>query len=68
MKIKYTAFGKTRWVEATFHNMEPGQDYDDVLWVERGEDMYALLSPQLRDMRMAIVNRRDWLTAAEGYL
>ena len=63
MKISHTAFGKTRDVEAEFHNMEPGLDYDDVLWVERSEDYYALMSPQLRDKRVAIVTRDNWLRA-----
>lgn len=67
MKIQHTAFGKTRWVEATFHNMEPGHDYDKVLWVERAEDYYALMSPQLKDKRVAIVERNDWLRAGEEH-
>ena len=65
MKISYTAFGKTKQVEAKFHNMEPSHEYDAVLWVERGEDYYALMSPQLKDKRVAIVTRDNWLAAEE---
>ncbi len=65
MKISYTAFGKTKQVEAEFHNMEPSHEYDEVLWIAREEDYYALLSPQLRDKRVAIITRSNWLDAEE---
>lgn len=66
MIIPYTAFGKTRDVEVTeFHNMAEGEQHDTTLWVERAEDYYALLSPQLKDKKVAIVTRRAWLEAEE---
>lgn len=54
-------FGKTRRVLAHLHNMTPDEEHEEVLWVERGEDSYALLSPQLKDKKVAVVYRRDWL-------
>ena len=36
-------------------------DYEEMLWVERGEEMYALLSPQLRNKKVLVVQRNDWI-------
>ena len=63
--IEYTAFGKTRLVKAEPYNMEPTELHEEVLWVERGEEMYALGSPQLKGKRVAIVHRKDWLEAED---
>lgn len=66
MKILYTKFGKSALVEVEqWHNTTPG-DYEIVLWVERGEDYYALMSPQLKDKKVAVVHRRDWLKAVNN--
>ena len=65
MIIEYNAFGKTRKVRATPHNMTPIEVHEEVLWVERGEDMYALSSPQLKGKKVAIVKREDWLRAKD---
>ena len=62
-RIEYTAFGKTRVVPVELHNMTEDQEHETTLWVERGEDYYALLSPQLRDKKVAIVTRDAWLKA-----
>ena len=43
--------------------MTEDQEHETTLWVERGEDYYALLSPQLRDKKVAIVTRDAWLKA-----
>lgn len=63
----YTIFGETRllpvkvWyqgrIDPTIH------EWDETLWVERGEDWYALLSSNLRDKRVRIIERNDWLSA-----
>jgi len=63
MKISYTIFGKTRLVEVELHNMAEDEQHDETLWVERAEDRYALLSPELRDKKVAIVTREAWLDA-----
>lgn len=62
----YTAFGKTKDVKVTeFHNMKEGDTPDEMLWVERSEDYYALLSPRLRDKKVVIITRQAWLDAEE---
>lgn len=65
MQIKATFFGKTKIVKAYPHNMAENEAPDKILWVEKGEDEYALLSSQYRDKKVAIVYRRDWLDAEE---
>lgn len=59
--ILYTAFGKTRSVPVELYNMTPDDEPDQVLWVERSEDYYALMSPRLRNKKVAIVTRDAWL-------
>lgn len=61
MRIKLSKFGVVKEVEATLHNMTEDESVEEVLWTERPEDMYALLSPQLSNKRVAIVTRRSWL-------
>lgn len=65
MKIKHTEFGKTKLVRAVPHNMQPHETPDHVLWVERGEDLYALESKDLKGKKVAIVHRVDWARAQE---
>lgn len=62
-RIEYTAFGKTRVVLVELHNMTEDEEHETILWVERGEDYYALLSPQLKDKKVAVVTRDAWLKA-----
>lgn len=61
MKILYTKFGETRLVDIEFHNMGEGEKYHEVLWVERSEDYYALMSSQLKHKKVAIVTRDNWI-------
>ena len=65
MKITATFFGKTKTVRAEAHNMLETETPDKILWVERGEDMYALMSPGYANKKVAIVRREDWLRAKE---
>lgn len=65
MKLSYTNFGKTADVEVELHNMKEGEEPEEFLWVERTEDYYAIMSPQLRNKRVAIVTRRAWLRAVD---
>ena len=65
MMIKHTEFGKTKRVRAQCYNMNDDEKHDIVLWCERGEDMYALSSPQYKGKKVAIVHRNDWLKAKE---
>lgn len=59
--IKYTAFGQTKLVRAELHNTDG--EYDETMWCEKGEDLYALMSHAMRGKRVAIVYREDWLRA-----
>lgn len=59
--IIYKAFGKTKKVKIEKHNMKNEEEYEEILWVERGEDYYALMSPQLKNKKVAIVTRDNWL-------
>lgn len=63
MKLKYKAFGKIKLVEVSSHNNATPEDYEEVLWIERGEDYYALTSPQLKNKKVLLVKREDWLRA-----
>lgn len=36
-------------------------EWDDTLWVERGEDYYAMMSPQLKGKRVRIIDRELFL-------
>lgn len=59
--VEYTAFGKTKRVRAELHNMAPDEEPDEYLWVERPEDYYALMSSKLKNKKVAIINRNEWL-------
>jgi hypothetical protein len=64
MKAEYTIFGETKLIPLVVrHKGEEIQskEWDETLWIERGEDWYALSSPQLRDKRVRIVERSVWL-------
>ena len=64
----HSMFSETRNVKVQIYvdgkTIDDGGDWDTELWVERGEDWYALGSPQLRDKRVRIIERKDWLAAA----
>ena len=63
MIVTYTIFGETKRVKAEPHNMREDEQPEKILWVERGEDMYALSSPSWRGKKVAVVRREDWLRA-----
>lgn len=68
MKAPYTMFGKTREIPVRVYvdgHLVDGTSYDDQLWVERGEDWYAFMSPQLRGKRVRVVTREAWLQAED---
>ena len=65
MKITATFFNKTKVVRAEPYNMLETETPDKILWVEREEDMYALMSPQYKNKKVAIIHRSDWLRAKE---
>lgn len=63
----YTAFGKTKMLPVViWYNgkIDPTlTEWQETLWVERGEDWYGLSSPQLRGKKVRIIRREDWLQA-----
>lgn len=65
MKAPYTIFGETRMVEVEVYTNDSGKidstEWDDELWIERGEDWYAMMSPQLKHKRVRIIRRENWL-------
>lgn len=64
MNAPHTEFGKTKLVPVkVWHNGKEieSTSWDDVLWIERGEDWYALSSPELKSKKVRIVERDVWL-------
>jgi hypothetical protein len=69
MKAPYTIFNRTKNVPVRVwanNAIQPDlTEWDEELWVERGEDWYALSSPQYKNKRVRIVEREAWLRAKE---
>lgn len=67
MKAPYTIFGITKMVPVVVHNFHgylPNEtSWDEELWIERGEDWYAMQSPELRNKKVRIITREAWLQA-----
>lgn len=64
MKTPYTKFKETRMIEVEVYkngNKTEDTTWEDTLWIERGEDWYALGSPQLKNKRVLVVSREKWL-------
>jgi len=64
----YSMFGKTKmvpvrvYVDAIFVDSTP--EWDEELWVERGEDWYAVAC--MKGKRVRVVTREDWIRAKEA--
>jgi hypothetical protein len=68
MKAPYTIFGKTKNVPVVvWQGNKPTEltEWDEELWVERGEDWYALMSRELVHKRVRIIERSAWLASKE---
>jgi hypothetical protein len=71
-RVPFTMFGQTRMVPLRTYT--DGKDdfpyykgnWADTLWVERGEDWYALMSRELRGKTVLVVRREDWLSSPEA--
>lgn len=63
----YTIFEETKMMPVEIHTPDNKWEYsgtwDDELWIEREEDWYALSSPQLKDKRVRVVRREQWIRA-----
>lgn len=60
----YTIFGKTKEVpiQVWQNNKQiDSETWDIDLWVERGEDWYALMSKELVNKKVRIIERSVWL-------
>ncbi len=60
----YTAFGKTKLVPIKVYLQKKeiqSDEWDEDLWVERGEDWYALMSSDLVNKKVRIIERSIWL-------
>jgi len=63
-KTTYTAFGETRELPLVVYRsgkLSDDLEWQETLWIERNEDWYALLSSQLRDKTVRIIERGAWL-------
>jgi hypothetical protein len=68
----HTKFGETKLLPVkVWYNgkIDPSiTEWDETLWVERSEDWYALSSSSLRDKRVRIVERNEWLKARNAVI
>jgi hypothetical protein len=69
MKSPYTIFGETKMVEVVVY--KDGKRINETtweteLWVERGEDYYAMMSPQLKGKNIRIIDRELWLRSLKA--
>ena len=66
MKAPYTQFGKTKQLDVVVYKNSQkidSVDWDYEYWVERGEDWYGLMSSDLKDKKVRIITREEWLRA-----
>lgn len=64
MNTEYTIFGKTATVPLVVYYQGEKIDSDwweETLWIERGEDWYALGSSGLRNKRVRVIQRDIWI-------
>lgn len=66
IRVPFTMFGKTKDVPLrVFKDGKPVDDglpqWDADVWIERGEDWYALSSANLKGKRVLVVERDDFL-------
>ena len=64
----HSEFGQTKSCPVVIHykgEKIESETWDETLWIERGEDWYALLSPELKNKKVRIVERDIWLRSPE---
>jgi len=64
MNAPHTEFGKTKLCPVVVYqngNKINSDEWDDTLWIERGEDWYAFSSPDLKNKRVRVIEREIWL-------
>ncbi len=68
MNAPHTEFGKTKLVpvKVYLNNKEIESDtWDEVMWIERGEDWYSLGSSSSKNKKIRIIERDVWLRCKE---
>ena len=66
MRAPYTAFEKTKDVEyGVYQNSKriDSHEWDDTVWIERGEDWYGLAS--MGNKRVRVITRENWMRGKE---
>lgn len=64
MKAPYTLFGQTRNVEVKVYvnaQLTGFTTWEKTLWVERGEDWYSFESDELKNKKVRVVQRSEWI-------
>lgn len=70
MNAPHTEFGKTKLCPVVTYtdgqlDTPPKESWNKTLWVERGEDEYALLNPDFARGTVRVVDRSVWLRCKE---
>lgn len=70
-RAPFTMFGQTLLLPVVTYTAQrrdhlPKPKWHDTLWIERGEDWYALGSLEWRGKTIRVVHRADWLSARES--
>lgn len=63
MKAPYRHLGELRDVKLTVYQNNlriDSTEWDEILWVESSDDMYALNAPIFKDKRVRVVRKDDW--------
>lgn len=66
MYSPHTEFGKTKNVKVIVYlnnKIIESKEWDEVLWIERPEEMYGLMSDIYKDKRIRVIKREEWLRA-----
>lgn len=66
MLAPYTIFGETRLVPVKIYKdckITDDTEWDEELWVERGEDWYALSCREYDSKRIRVVEREAWMNS-----
>lgn len=63
MNAPYRHLGELRDVKLTVYQNNlriDSTEWDEILWVESSDDMYALNAPIFKDKRVRVVRKDDW--------
>ncbi len=63
IKIPFTKFNETKNLIVNIYYQNKRIDstvWDQELYIERDEDWYALMSPQLKDIKVRVITKKEW--------